>query len=86
MRRDRGGGSAARVVPHPGKNSGKHGIILLRPGRGSLDAEFDLSISRSLLAQDKLDGTIRVGDREYVVWTWPKYGFLKVYCANFRGR
>lgn len=86
MRRDRGGGSAARVVPHPGKNSGKHGIILLRPGRGSLDAEFDLSISRSLLAQDKLDGTIRVGDREYVVWTWPKYGFFESILRKFQGQ
>ena len=56
------------------------------PAGGSLDAEFELSVSRSLFAQDKLDGTIRVGDREYVVWTWPKYGFLKVYCADFRGR
>ena len=47
------------------------------PAGGSLDAEFDLSISRSLFAQDKIDGTIRVGDREYVVWTWQKYGFFE---------
>lgn len=86
MRRDRRGRCAARVVSHPGKNSGKHGIILLRPGRGSLDAEFDLSISRSLLAQDKLDGTIRVGDREYVVWTWPKYGFFESILRKFQGQ
>lgn len=56
------------------------------PAGGSLDAEFDLSVSRSLFAQDKLDGSIRVGDREYVVWTWQKYGFLKACSANFWGR
>lgn len=56
------------------------------PAGGSLDAEFDLSISRSLLAQDKLDGTIRVGDREYVVWTWPKYGFFESMQRKFLGQ
>ena len=53
---------------------------------GSLDAEFDLSISRSLFAQDKLDGTIRAGDREYVVWTWQKYGFFESMQRKFLGQ
>lgn len=70
----------------PVKTAASMELYCSDPAGGSLGAEFDLSISRSLLAQDKLDGTIRVEDREYVVWTWPKYGFLKVYCANFRGR
>lgn len=59
---------------------------MLRPAGGSIDAEFDLSVSRSLFAQDKLDGTIRVGDREYVVWTWPKYGFFESILRRFQGQ
>ena len=55
------------------------------PAGGALDAEFDLSVSRSLFAQDKLDGTIRVGDREYVVWTWQKYGFFESIQRKFEG-
>lgn len=53
---------------------------------GSLDAEFDLSISRSLFAQDKIDGTIHAGDREYVVWTWQKYGFFESMQRKFLGQ
>lgn len=55
------------------------------PAGGSLDAEFELSVSRSLFAQDKLDGTIRVGDREYVVWAWQKYGFFESIQRKFEG-
>ena len=55
------------------------------PAGGALDADFDLSVSRSLFAQDKLDGTIRVGDREYVVWTWQKYGFFESIQRKFEG-
>lgn len=78
-------GGGACLVSYPDKNSGEHGIILLRPAGGALDAEFDLSVSRSLFAQDKLDGTIRVGDREYVVWTWQKYGFFESIQRKFEG-
>ena len=53
---------------------------------GSLDAEFDLSVSRSLFAQDKIDGTIHAGDREYVVWTWQKYGFFESMQRKFLGQ
>lgn len=56
------------------------------PAGGSLDAEFDLSISRSLFAQDKIDGTIRAGDREYFVWTWQKYGFFESMQRKFLGQ
>ena len=56
------------------------------PAGGSLDAEFDLSISRSLFAQDKLDGTIRIGDTEYVAWTWQDYGFFESIQRKFEGQ
>ena len=56
------------------------------PAGGSLDAEFDLSISRSLFAQDKIDGTIRAGDREYVDRNVISNRKLKACSANFRGR
>ena len=61
----------------PVKTAASMELYCSDPAGGALDAEFDLSVSRSLFAQDKLDGTIRVGDREYVVWTWQKYGFFE---------
>lgn len=70
----------------PVKTAASMELYCSDPAGGSLDAEFDLSISRSLFAQDKLDGTIRVGDREYVVWTWQKYGFFESLQRKFQGQ
>lgn len=69
----------------PVKTAASMELYCSDPAGGALDAEFDLSVSRSLFAQDKLDGTIRVGDREYVVWTWPKYGFFESIQRKFEG-
>ena len=70
----------------PVKTAASMELYCSDPAGGALDAEFDLSVSRSLFAQDKLDGTIRVGDREYVVWTWPKYGFFESILRKFQGQ
>lgn len=78
--------AAALVWYHiPIKTAASMELYCSDPAGGSIDAEFDLSVSRSLFAQDKLDGTIRVGDREYVVWTWPKYGFFESIQRKFEG-
>ena len=69
----------------PVKTAASMELYCSDPAGGALDAEFDLSVSRSLFAQDKLDGTIRVGDREYVVWTWQKYGFFESIQRKFEG-
>lgn len=79
--------AAALVWYHiPIKTAASMELYCSDPAGGALDAEFDLSVSRSLFAQDKLDGTIRVGDREYVVWTWPKYGFFESILHKFQGQ
>lgn len=70
----------------PVKTTASMELYCSDPAGGSIDAEFELSVSRSLFAQDKLDGTIRVGDREYVVWTWPKYGFFESILRRFQGQ
>lgn len=78
--------AAALVWYHiPIKTAASMELYCSDPAGGSLDAEFELSVSRSLFAQDKLDGTIRVGDREYVVWTWQKYGFFESIQRKFEG-
>ena len=46
------------------------------PSVGIIFAEFDLKISRSLFLPPVLDGTIRLGDAEYVAWARQKYGFF----------
>lgn len=79
--------AAALVWYHiPIKTAASMELYCSDPAGGALDAEFDLSVSRSLFAQDKLDGTIRVGDREYVVWTWQKYGFFESIQRKFQGQ
>lgn len=79
--------AAALVWYHiPIKTAASMELYCSDPAGGSLDAEFELSVSRSLFAQDKLDGTIRVGDREYVVWTWQKYGFFESIQRKFQGQ
>ena len=79
--------AAALVWYHiPVKTTASMELYCSDPAGGSLDAEFDLSVSRSLFAQDKLDGTIRVGNREYVVWTWQKYGFFESILRRFQGQ
>lgn len=79
--------AAALVWYHiPVKTTASMELYCSDPAGGALDAEFDLSVSRSLFAQDKLDGTIRVGDREYVVWTWQKYGFFESIQRKFEGQ
>ena len=70
----------------PVKTTASMELYCSDPAGGSIDAEFELSVSRSLFAQDKLDGTIRVGDREYVVWTWQKYGFFESMQRKFQGQ
>lgn len=78
--------AAALVWYHiPIKTAASMELYCSDPAGGSIDAEFELSVSRSLFAQDKLDGTIRVGDREYVVWTWQKYGFFESIQRKFEG-
>lgn len=79
--------AAALVWYHiPVKTTASMELYCSDPAGGSIDAEFELSVSRSLFAQDKLDGTIRVGDREYVVWTWQKYGFFESILRKFQGQ
>lgn len=56
------------------------------PAAGALSAELDLSISRSLLAQPAVNGTIRIGDTEYVVWARQDYGFFESIQRKFEGR
>lgn len=46
------------------------------PDAGMISAEFDFKISRSLFSPPVLDGTIRLGDTEYVTWVRQKYGFF----------
>lgn len=70
----------------PVKTTASMELYCSDPAGGSLDAELELSVSRSLFAQDKLDGTIRVGNREYVVWTWQKYGFFESILRRFQGQ
>ena len=56
------------------------------PAAGTLSAEFDLSISRSLLSQPAVNGTIRIGDTEYVVWVRQDYGFFESIRRKFEGK
>ena len=46
------------------------------PNVSELYAEFDLKISRSLFSPLVINGTIRIGDRDYVVWGRQEYGFV----------
>lgn len=46
------------------------------PNVSALYAEFELKISRSLFSPLVINGTIRIGDRDYVVWTRQTYGFF----------
>lgn len=55
------------------------------PSIGSLYAEFDLRISRSLFAPPVIDGTIRIEDANYVVWTRQKYGLVNNMLRKLKG-
>ena len=55
------------------------------PNESSIYAEFDLEISRSLFSPPKIDGTVRIGDKEYVRWTWQKYGFFTNILRKVKG-
>ena len=46
------------------------------PNVRGLCAEFDLKLSRSLFSPLAINGTIRIGDRDYVVWERQDYGFF----------
>ena len=70
----------------PVKTTASTELYCSDPAGGTLDAEFDLSISRSLFAQDRLDGTIRIGDMEYTAWTWQRYGFFESIQRKFEGQ
>lgn len=46
------------------------------PNVSELYAEFDLRISRSLFSPLAIDGTIRIGDVDYVVWGRKEHNFF----------
>ena len=46
------------------------------PNVNELYADFDLKISRSLVSPLVIDGTIRIGDVDYVVWGRQEYDFF----------
>lgn len=55
------------------------------PSISAIYAEFDLRISRSLFAPPVIDGTIRIEDVNYVVWTRPKYGLVSNMLRKLKG-
>ena len=77
---------AALIWYHlPVKTSAAVELYCDDPAAGTLSAEFDLSISRSLLSQPEVDGTIRIGDTEYVVWARQDYGLFESIQRKFEG-
>lgn len=58
------------------------------PNAGALYAEFDLRISRSLFAPPAVDGTIRIGDADYVPWRGrnDKNGFFLNMLRKVKGK
>lgn len=55
------------------------------PNAGALYAEFDLRISRSLFAPPAVDGTIRIGDADYVPWGRPGGSFFSNMLRKVKG-
>lgn len=55
------------------------------PNVSELYAELDLRISRSLFSPLVINGTIRIGDKDYVVWTRQEYGFVSNMQRKARG-
>ena len=55
------------------------------PNAGALYAEFDLRISRSLFAPPAVDGTIRIGDADYVPWGKIRVDFIRNMLRKVKG-
>lgn len=78
--------AAALIWYHlPIKSEATVELYCYDPTMSALSAEFDLRISRSLFAPPVIDGTIRIEDVNYVVWTRQKYGLFSNILRKVKG-